>query len=272
MEIWVLGGDARNFWAAERLRAGGCAVQTHGVPGAEDAALPARFGAVALPCPALAGDCLRGERALPLPPLLERMAGGTRVYGGLLGPWAEQMRARGARVTDLWDTEPLTTATAAATAEGAVALALGSSPRSLQGARCLVIGFGRIGKLLALKLRGLAARVTVAARKPGDRALAEGMGLEAEVAGQYHRGLSAYDLVFNTVPAPVLSPMQLRRLKPDCLLLELASAPGGFDRAQCAALGLTALAAPGLPGVWAPQTAGQCYGDAILQAIKEEEP
>ena len=272
MELWVLGGDARNFWAAARLRTGGLAVLTHGVPGAADTPLPEGFGTVVLPCPAVAGDCLRGEGALPLPPLLERMDGATRVYGGLLGPWADKMRARGARVTDLWDTEPLTTATAAVTAEGAVALALGSTPRSLQGARCLVIGFGRIGKLLALKLRGLSARVTVAARSAGDRALAEGMGLEADVTGLYQRGLFAYDLIFNTVPAPVLSPMQLRRIKPDCLLLELASAPGGFDAALCAALGLAVRTAPGLPGVWAPRTAGEQYGSAILQAMEEDVP
>lgn len=271
MEVWVLGGDARNYWAAQQLRAAGHTVHTCGVPGLADEALPERFGALLLPFPAFAGDCLRGEKQVAVLPLLEHMDAGTRICGGLLSAWAGAFRTRGASVTDLYDTEPLTTENAAATAEGAVALALTRSAIALQGARCLVIGFGRIGKLLALRLHALGATVTAAARRPGDRAMAEAMGLESDVTGLYHHGLYAYDFIFNTVPAPVLSRLQLSRLKKDCLLLELASAPGGVDPACCGELGLTVIAAPGLPGTYAPKTAGLRYAEAALRHLEMEE-
>ncbi len=270
MEIWVLGGDARSRAAAQQLRLADCRVQTHGVPGMEDAPLPAHVQVAVLPCPAVSGDCLRGQRALPLESLLPLFNADSRVYGGLLGPWAARLRAQGAQVRDLWGTEPLRSVSAAATAEGAIALALRATPRLLPELPCLVIGFGRIGKLLALKLRALGATVTVAARQAGDRALAQALGLEATKTGEYAAGLARYALVFNTVPAPVLSPEQLRQLPPQCVLLELASAPGGFDREVCKALGLTTLYAPGLPGDWAPQSAGVCYVQSVLQLMRLE--
>ena len=120
--------------------------------------------------------------------------------------------------------------------------------------------------MLANKLHGLSARVTVAARRPSDRAMAEAFGLEADETGRYARGL-AYHFVFNTVPAPVLTQDQLAALLPGCLLVELASAPGGL------APGLTPperpvyLTAPGLPGRVAPASAAKLLKEHILRTL-----
>lgn len=148
------------------------------------------------------------------------------------------------------------------TAEGAIALAVLHSPYRLHGAPCLVIGYGHIGRVLANKLHGLSARVTVAARRPSDRAMAEAFGLEADETGRYARGLS-YHFVFNTVPAPVLTQDQLAALLPGCLLLELASAPGGIP--ACTRMDVTRIDAPGLPGKFCPASAGAAYAAAILE-------
>ena len=136
------------------------------------------------------------------------------------------------------------------------------SPYRLHGAPCLVIGYGHIGRVLANKLHGLSARVTVAARRPSDRAMAEAFGLEADETGRYARGLS-YHFVFNTVPAPVLTQDQLAALLPGCLLLELASAPGGIP--ACTRTDVTRIDAPGLPGRFCPASAGAAYAAAILE-------
>ena len=196
-------------------------------------------------------------------------AAGSAVHrgGGLFGERRSALEAVGAAVHDLYGTEPLTTANAVPTAEGAVALALEHSPVTLHGSRCLVIGFGRVGKVLAEKLRALNAEVTVAVRKDGDEALAEAMGLHTDRTGSYRHGLGQYDFLFNTVPAPTLSNAQLDLLAPDALLIELASKPGGFSpehRANC-------LNAPGLPGKFAPKTAGTLYANSILRILESEE-
>ena len=53
------------------------------------------------------------------------------------------------------------TANAFPTCEGALQLAMEQTAFTLQNARCLVIGAGRIGMLLARKLYALDAQVTV---------------------------------------------------------------------------------------------------------------
>ena len=55
----------------------------------------------------------------------------------------------------------------------------------------------------------------------------------------------------------------LRRLPPEALVVELASAPGGCDAAVAEAMGLRYRNAPGLPGKAAPRTAGEYLGQVI---------
>ncbi len=84
-------------------------------------------------------------------------------------------------------------------------------------------------------------------------------------------GLKQYDFIFNTVPAPVLAEEDLNALRPDCLILELASLPGGFSQDYCKAHSINCLFAPGLPGRCAPKTAGALYAQNILDDIRREE-
>lgn len=270
MEFWVLGGDARNFWAAKHLAANGHTVRCCGVPDAADTPLPFYIERLVLPFPSCQGALVRGHSAVPMEEVLQHVDADSTVYGGLLDGWREALAHHGAKVRDFYGTEPMTTANAIPTAEGAIQLAMDHAPITLHGAQCLVIGFGRIGKILARKLHGLSARVTVTARKPTDLALAEAMGLRTDLTGSYLYGLSQYDFVFNTVPAPVLTEAQLDQLAPGCLLMELASLPGGFSQEYCKERKINYLFVPGLPGRCAPKSAGVIYAQNILEDIRRE--
>ena len=121
------------------------------------------------------------------------------------------------------------TADAVPTAEGAIQIALEELPITLQGARVLVIGYGRLGRTLAPRLAGMGARVSVSARRWADLAWIEAEGYGVEHTEQLKGWLCGYDLVVNTVPARVLDEEALRDLKPGCLVIDLASKPGGAD-------------------------------------------
>ena len=257
------GGDRRSYWAVRFLRDRGLPLQTYGVPGLEDGSIPEKLSILMLP--------------FPIPPSMEALhrlspaiKEGTLVFGGKFGPHRDLLEKAGAKVIDLYNTEPLTTLNAAATAEGAIRLLIGSAEITLSGSRCLVIGTGRIGMLLGEKLHALGAEVTLSARSEKDRAMICARNLRAEETGVYAKGLETYDFVINTVPAAVLSRAQLARLRKDCVLLELASSPGGFSREDCKDLGLNPLHGPGLPGQFFPKTAGILYGESLLHAMKKE--
>lgn len=264
----VFCGDGRQPWVVAQLRARGCIVLAHNVPGMESWPLPpALSGRLIFPFPSFQGEYLRGKSGLPVREILNRLQPGATVYGALFGAHRAAFEDAGAVVCDLYGSEPITTLNAIPTAEGAIALAVDVSSVTLHGASCLVLGFGRVGRVLAQKLHALSARVTVAARKPADRAMATALGMLADVPRRYPGGLGQYDFVFNTVPAEILTPQQLGELKPSCTVIELASRPGGIPEDPCRALGLSYHFAPGLPGLCAPETAGRLYADCILDSI-----
>ena len=268
MTLWILGGDARSHWAAEYLRQLGFSVSTSGVPEMKNSPLPDRFRCAVLPFPSFSGSLLRGRSNLTAKEVLKRSGETTVIFGGLLGPWKEAFCSAGARVRDLYGTEPLTTGNAVPSAEGAIALAMELSPVTIHGSRCLVAGFGRCGKILAAKLKALGARVTAGLRNPADQALAEALSLETDRSGVWSRGLSAYDFIFNTVPAPVFSSEQAADISPDCIFIELASRPGGIALEDTTHINYHF--APGLPGRSAPKTAGILYAQSIVRILEKE--
>lgn len=119
------------------------------------------------------------------------------------------------------------TANAPPTAEGAVQIALEELAVTLHGARALVLGYGRVGKLTAHRLAALGARVTVAARSYEALAWAEAYGHAAQQLTDLAGYLCGYDLVVNTIPRRVLTKDLLEELKESCLVIDLASKPGG---------------------------------------------
>ncbi len=262
---WFLGGDSRSPWAVKYLQQQGLEVHCFHVPELPHEALPAHISRLILPAPSQKEGKLPGCEELPIEELQKKLSASSRVYCMKAGALAQELEKSGAMITDLYDTEPYTTRNASATAEGAVFLAMGHSMGTVGGSACLVMGAGRIGTLLSEKLSALGAKVTLCARKAKDRALAQARGWESDETRIYSKGLSHYDFLFNTVPAPVLDGEQLKQVKKDCLLIELASAPGGFDPSKCEALGLQVLCAPGLPGNYCPKAAGEYYASGILE-------
>lgn len=272
--ITVLGGDLRQKYLAERLLAGGFPVETYHVPELSDSAASLHAclqsaDALALPMPALTreGWICAQDRPIPLIPVLESLSPGTLVFGGPFDAASETLAQYPIVVCDYTQSPALAAANAVPTAEGAIGLAMERLPITLWNARCLVVGFGRIGKVLAARLSGLGAHVRVAARRPEDRALAEALGYSAEHTGRYLHGLAQYDCIFNTVPAPVFSGNQLRTMRPDCLLLDLASAPGALAPDVGSFTAPVYLRAPGLPGKAAPATAAAILCGHILTTL-----
>lgn len=281
MKFAVIGGDRRAVLLAGMLLEEGQRVQSFGL---EQTELPegiesaehlqgALYGAdaVVLPLPAERGGLLNAPFArqpCTMAELMEALWPGQTVFGGLFP--SDFQRAAAGRYLPLvdWMRRPgFVCGNAALTAEGAVGLLLSESERSLFGSRVLVSGFGRIGRLLAAKLAALGAHVTVAARREESRAACEALGYEALPFEGLH---GAFDFVVNTVPARVLGEGFLCCLPETALLLELASAPGGFDRNLAENLGLRCLSAPGLPGRSAPHSAAKLMLREIHAAMKEE--
>ncbi|HOQ16260.1 MAG TPA: dipicolinate synthase subunit DpsA [Defluviitaleaceae bacterium] len=173
------------------------------------------------------------------------------------------------KVIDLLEREELAILNAIPTAEGAILYAMGNSEITIHGSKCLVLGFGKCGKVLAHKLKGLDADLTVEARKAEDLALIKSYGYKALYLQDLEKFIGDYDFIFNTIPALILNRDLLQKIKKSALIIDIASKPGGVDYSAAKELGIQAILAPSLPGKVAPESAALIIYETILNVIRD---
>lgn len=200
----------------------------------------------------------------------EAMQPGTPLFIGQAKPVVERLARRyQIPVVETAEHEEIAILNSIPTAEGAIARAMSELPITIHGSRSVVIGFGRCGMTLARLLHALGARTLVVARNPGQIARAYEMGLDvASLAGLEEAVLNA-DVVYNTVPALILTRSVLSQMRQDCLIIDVASAPGGTDFAAANEFGIKAFLDLGIPGRVAPKTAGEILAKVVPRLIEE---
>ena len=281
----VIGGDMRQVKLTHLLAADGHAVSAFAIDQArpEGAVLAASLQAavkdadcVLLPLP-LTRECAAlntplSDAVLTTDEVFTALYPEQIICAGRITEAAHRQAAEhGLTLLDYFIREELVVANAVATAEGAIGVAMEATSTVLLGARALVLGFGRIGKVLTHRLLALGVRVTVSARNWTDLAWIAAYGYEGVHADQLDGSLGGQDILFNTIPHLVLDAGRLQALDRGTLCIDLSSRPGGIDFAAAASLGIKTIWALGLPGEVAPQTAGVIIRDTIYNILSEQE-
>jgi len=171
------------------------------------------------------------------------------------------------KLHDFLDDEEFAIYNAIPTAEGAIEIAMRETKTTMNSSNCLVLGYGRIGKVLADILKGLHANVTVAARKDEHFAWINTMGYNSIKYCEIDRILPDVDIIFNTVPALVLGKKELEYIKKDCFIIDLASKPGGIDFEYAKIKGIKACLELGLPGKVAPKSVAEYMLNKVIKVI-----
>lgn len=282
LNIWVLGGDLRQNKLAQALAEDEHSVHAYALGDAgpdvqQEGALTGVELADCVILPLPVGDATLLNAPLSAEPVALKdvfaaLRPGQVICGGMVDS-ATQVLAEsfGLTLRDYFAREELAVINAVPTAEGAIQLAMEELPITLWGSRALVVGFGRLGRALAPRLAALGAQVSVSARKYADLAWAETQGFGTERTGELAGWLCSYDVVFNTVPHRVLNRAELADLKPGCLVIDLASRPGGVDLSAAGELGVKVIWALSLPGRVAPVTAGRAIQTAVYHILLEWE-
>lgn len=184
---------------------------------------------------------------------------------------SDRFAKEGVACIDYYNREELMVKNAVPTAEGAVEIALSELPVTISGSKALVAGFGRIGKILAKMLLALGADVTVSARRLGDMAWIEAIGAKAIHTNSIASHAGEFDVMFNTVPSVVIGEDVLANMKPETLVIDLASVPGGVDLEAAKSFNRKIIWALSLPGKTAPISAGRIMKDTIENILAELE-
>lgn len=278
MKFTVCGGDLRSVYLARRLMEDGHTVQCFDLDTADlptHCHKPTLHSAVRntqcviLPTPVFKGGMLNapfGSSVVTSEELAQTLFRNVPVFGGSIPEdFHRQCAHRGVYPIDLLSMEALAVKNASLTAECAVQVILQELPCTVANKSVLILGAGRIGKLLGLKLKALGAAVTVSARQEADKAWCAALGLIPADTGALVPLLPHCQLLINTIPTQVLSAEQLGLLPKDARLFELASTPGGFSSLQDT---YPVIHCGGLPGKYAPLSAADAIAETIYQILE----
>ena len=169
------------------------------------------------------------------------------IAGGITESIKEQLEEKFLKVIDVMKREELAILNTIATAEGTIKVAIENTDRILQGATVLILGFGRVAKIVANKFSLLSTKVTCAARKISDLAWIEAYGYNSININDMLYELKDFDIIINTVPQIIIKEKELKHMKPDVLLIDLASKPGGIESIKAIQMGLKYIWALAIP-------------------------
>lgn len=286
IKIAVLGGDDRELILVSELVKMGATVAVVGFP--QDKIGPGAFmvhsveeackdaEVVILPIPGTSPDglirAIYSENSLILPEkAIQTMAPNSLVIIGSARPFLKEWsQVYGFNLIEIIEMDEIAILNSIPTAEGAIQIAMEETSITIHGSKTCVIGFGRTAITLARTLKALGSNVTVVARNQGQLARAYEMGCKRATFSELREVMNSSDIVFNTVPALVITSDILKYTNSNVLIIDLATQPGGTDFEAANTYGLKAILAPGLPGKVAPVYAGKILADVVPQLIISE--
>ena len=283
--FYIAGGDLRSVYLAKALLKEGHEVKVFAF---EEANLPEeaklinnvdefkKARCVILPLPSSDKEGFLktafSKEKTKLSEIVEHLKKETVLMGGLIPEEiVSAAKERGIFVYDYYFREEFAVRNAALTAEAAAAIVMEMLTESISTVPVLILGHGRIGRLLSAILKALDAKVTVAARRFSELAWIRSEGMTPLEFRLIDEEIGKFKVVFNTVPAPVLTKDRLMLMDKSAVIIDLASEPCGTDFSAAEELGITAKKALGLPGKFAPKTAGEILKETVLNILSEKE-
>lgn len=265
VELIAFGGDKRmdGLLGAARKAGFGC----RHVKGEEELrTLGAQTDVIVLPWPKWKSGAQVTGSEMDAKEVLETLPSCAMLMGGGV---EERDFPHVKQVFDPSQDEALLTLNAKLTAEGALAMLLQSPDGAMIGKTCVITGFGRIARALAVRLAAMEVFVIVCARNEQQMLLAHRMGAHPVPLDKLTQAAAQADIVLNTVPARIFGSDALAQMKPGVRYIELASAPYGADPELAAHLGVGMEIMGGIPGKYAPLQAGEALFGAMMRALTQ---
>lgn len=210
------------------------------------------------------------NEVVPVDTVVNLMSEKQMIVGGkFCFEYEEKLKNKNLKSADYFEREEMQVLNAIPTAEGAIQIAMEETPITLHNSNVVVLGYGRIGKVLSKMLYGIGANVYVEARNYSDLAWIKNNGYTPIHLKELKTYLPRMNLVFNTVPQMILNKDLLKSIESDCLIIDLASKPGGVELDAAKEMELRVISALGLPGKVAPVTAAMVIKDTIYNIIEE---
>lgn len=168
---------------------------------------------------------------------------------------------------DYFKSDKLAIFNSIATAEGIIAEAIISKNTNLHGSKAIILGYGKCGKTLADKLKGLNVNVSICARREEELALANSLGFKTINLHNLIMEIKNYEYIFNTIPYMILNEEVLKKVSMNSIILDIASTPGGVDKNAANRYNICVKHSLGIPGKYSPESSGIAIAKDLLERL-----
>lgn len=188
-----------------------------------------------------------------------------KIFGGVIPEaFRQECSERGIACYDFMKDEGIAIFNAIATAEGAILEAMLHKQTNIHHSRTLVLGYGRCGRVLSEKLKGLSAHVTVCGNNAVELSMAEAFGLDVLPLKELEGKIGSFEYIYNTIPVPVLEEGMLKKVGKDALIIDIASGRGGLNHQEAQEQHVNALHCLGLPGKYAGEISAKRLFEYVI--------
>ena len=170
-------------------------------------------------------------------------------------------------IIDLMENEKIAINNTISTAEGTIKIAIEETDKTIFNSNILILGFGKVGKIVAERFYGLKGNIFCEARREEDIAWIKAYGYNAIKLEDIDEKLNKFDIIINTIPAKVVNEERLKIINRECLIIDLASNPGGVDYMAAEKYGIKTIHALGIPGKIAPYTSATYLKESIIKLL-----
>lgn len=260
MNILIIGGDRRMNIAKKELENMGYSVDTLGLIKNDDGKVE-NADVILLPVPTTRDNknifCPQTNQKIPLEYIYQSKQNSLILSCGY--------NFKNKNCIDYLTLDDFCLMNAVPTAEGAIAKAILDTPFCMWKSRVLVIGNGRIAKILTDRLNALKCDITVSARKQKDFAYLDALNIKHIHTKDVVKYAKDFDIIFNTVDVKIFA--EYKNLR-NCYLYDL-STKGCIDFESAQKNGINAVKLPGIPGKTAPETAGKIIAATAKNILGE---
>lgn len=199
--------------------------------------------------------------------LFRKLGTGKELLLGAINNYSKNLAEKyGIEYKDYYQDEGYQILNAIPTAEGALSIIINETRDTVFGAKILVLGYGRVGKLISEYLKAIRAEVYVEARKDSDLTWIATKGMYAVPIEKLPQYLGDMNVIVNTVPTMILDCSMLDMVNENVFILDLSSNPGGINFAYAAEKGIKTIHALGIPGKVAYRSAA-IYIYNVIQKV-----
>lgn len=190
----------------------------------------------------------------------------TKIFSGLRSNYLTKVcQKNNLGYYPMMESEDVTKKNAVPTAEGVIHYLIQSRESTIANSQILVIGYGICGKEIATRLNHLGATVYALVRNHKSEVAAKQDGITPIYIDDLDN--HNFGAVINTVPAQVLTDDHVKKLS-HALLVDIASAPYGFNLALAQTFNKASTILPKIPSKYAIKSSGEILGEFIKNVME----